>query len=129
VNGWGRAIYASGGRASIWQLCVELFSGSGEAHRRGKSSVLAVRQLFWQDIDANLVFFEASDRQEDGPLAQEWNKFPEHGVSAMDVIGLQAERWMDCLAKLLPGGDDCFSGPSSTFGDRSAERSYVLFRR
>ena len=25
----------------------------------------------------------------------------------MDVIELQAERWMDCLAKLLPGADDC----------------------
>jgi hypothetical protein len=37
------------------------------------------RQLLWQDINANMVFFESSDRQDDGPLAQEWNELLKHG--------------------------------------------------
>ena len=63
----------------IWQLCVEFGGGSGEAHRGGEGSVFAVRQLLWQDIDADLIFFERGDRQENGPLAQEWNELLEHG--------------------------------------------------
>ena len=44
-----------------------------------KGSVFAVRQLLGQDVDADLVFFERGDRQENGPLAQEWNELLEHG--------------------------------------------------
>ena len=52
----------------VRQLRVELGGGSGEAHRGGEGSVFAVRQLLWQDIDADLIFFKRSDRQEDRPL-------------------------------------------------------------
>jgi hypothetical protein len=63
----------------IRKLCVELRRGSGESHRGGEGSIFAVRQLLGQDIDADLIFFERSDRQENGPLAQEWNELLKYG--------------------------------------------------
>jgi hypothetical protein len=42
-------------------------------------------------IDADLVFFERGDRQENGPLAQEWNELLKHGHLRLGVNGWNAE--------------------------------------
>jgi hypothetical protein len=116
------------GSDGIGQLLIEFDGRAGEAHRRGKSAILPFLQLLGDDIDGSdrpQGWSRSEAQTSDAGVEQVGGTW----VSPMDVIELQAERWMNCLAKLLPGPDDCVYGPSSTFGDRSAERSYARFRR
>jgi len=62
-----------------WQIPVKLFCGAGELEGRGQRGVLTILQLLRDDVDTDLVVFEAGYGQQDCALPQVGGKLLEHG--------------------------------------------------
>ena len=69
-----------------WQVPVKLFGGAGELEGRGQRSVLTILQLLRDDIDTDLVVFEAGYGQQDCALPQVGGKLLNMGLSGGGLL-------------------------------------------
>jgi hypothetical protein len=58
------------------QISVQLLCCPGDSQRRSQRFVLTILELLGDDVDADLVFFEMGDGQQDSALAQVRSTIP-----------------------------------------------------